>query len=290
MNSTVQYQVIRRYANIGTAETWRVVYTSFDSSSSATTVMTNIQNNAGNGVSGANAGDKALYYGQELTPASGSAQGGAPFETLTVIRVGAFVVESTWDRKDGFPRIAQLSAVAQKLVSRLRDAIAGKIHAAPISVNELGTLPPLNGAITLLGTAKLPIEAVPLMVNAAAPTEVVSLFKGLGVNDFVFGDYVLDEDTHMEVQTAVLNFNSSSDANSMFDAFRGSVAPDANGLAISYNSATGPGQYDVEFVSGNRMGLMICRSTAEESNEAASRACEGPIEAVSAAWRVTLNG
>ena len=290
MTSAIRYQVIRRYANVGTAETWRVVYTQFDGSTSANTVMSNIQTNAGNGVSGPSAGDKALYYGQQLTPMPGTSPGGAPFETFTVVRLGAFVIESTWNRKDGFPRIAQLGTIAQKLVARLRDATNGKLHGTPISANELAALPPLNGAMTLLGAVKLPVEAVALMVNAPAPTEVRQLFTGLGVKEFVFGDYVLDEDTHMEVQTAVFNFSSAADASSMFDVFRGTVAADSNGLAITYNSATGPGQYDIVFVSGTRMGLMICRSTAEDSNEAASRACEAPIEAVSAAWRVTLNG
>lgn len=288
MSSSVHYQVIRRYANVGTAETWKVVYTSFASVSAATNVVTNIQNSAGAGVSGPSAGDKVLYYGQQLTQNTGSAQSGAPYETLTIIRSGAFVVESTWDRKDGFPTISQLGKVGSKLVSRLKDAVAGKLHGTLISTEDQATLPPPNRAMTLLGAVRLPIQAVPLMINAAAPTEVAKMFTDLGVSDFVFGDYVLDQDTHMEVQAAVFNFTRSSDASSVFDTFRGTVTPDANGLVKSYNDTTGPGQYDVEFVSGTHMGLMICRSTAEASNEAASRACETPIEVVSAAWAASL--
>lgn len=290
MSSSIQYQVIRRYGNVGTAETLKLTYTEFASTSAATTVITNIQNNAGSGVSGPNVGDKALYYGQQLTQTGGTAQGGAPFETLTIIRVGAFVVESTWDRKDGFPSVSQLGKVASNLVSRLRDAVAGRTHGTVISASDLATLPPPNAAMTLLGAVRLPVEAVPLMINAAAPTAVQSLFTDLSVNDFVYGDYALDEDTHMEIQAATFKFSSSADANKVFDTFRSGDTPDANGLVKSYNDSTGPGQYDVVFVSGSYMGLMICRSTSEESNEAASRACETPIEVVSAAWAATLKG
>ncbi|HSS61192.1 MAG TPA: hypothetical protein VLK30_07030 [Candidatus Limnocylindrales bacterium] len=288
MSSSVQYQVIRRFANVGTAETWKVVYTSFVSTSSATTVVTNIQNNAGAGVSGPNVGDKVLYYGQQLTQTGGTAQAAAPYETLTIIRLGAFVIESTWDRKDGFPTVTQLSKIGSKLVSRLKDAVAGKIHATAISTDDLATLPPPNAAMTLLGAVRLPVQAIPLMLNAAAPTEVAKMFTDLGVSEFVFGDYVLDQDTHMEVQAAIFNFTTSQDASNVFDTFRGGVTPDANGLVKSYNDTTGPGQYDIEFLSGTRMGLMICRSTAEASNEAAARSCETPIEVVSAAWAASL--
>jgi hypothetical protein len=290
MSSSIHYQVIRRYGNVGTAETWRLTYTEFASTSAATTVITNIQTNAGSGVSGPNVGDKALYYGQQLSQTGGTAQGGAPFETLTIIRVGLFVVESTWDRKDGFPSVSQLGKIASNLVSRLRDAVSGRTHGTIISTNDLATLPPPNAAMTLLGAVRLPVEAVPLMINAAAPTAVQSLFTGLSVNDFVYGDYALDEDTHMEVQAAAFKFSSSADASRVFDTFRSGDTPDANGLVKSYNDSTGPGQYDVVFVSGSYMGLMICRSTSEESNEAASRACETPIEVVSAAWAATLKG
>ena len=287
MSSSIQYQVIRRYGNVGTAETWKVVYTQFASAAAASTVMTSIQNSAGSGVSGPKVGDSVLYLGQQLTQTSGS-QGGAPFETVTIIKSGAFVVESTWDRRDGFPTVTQLGKIGSTLVSRLRDAVSGRIRGTIIPPADLATLPPPNAAITLLGAVRLPVEAVPLMLNAAAPTEVQSLFTGLSVTDFVYGDYALDQDTHMEVQTATFKFSTPADANTVFDAFSAGDTPDANGLVKSYNDSTGPGQYDIEFVSGSYMGLMICRSTSEESNEAASRACETPIQVVSAAWAATL--
>lgn len=289
MSGQIHYQVIRRYGNVGTAETWKVVYTEFDSSSAATTVINDIQNNAGAGVSGPNVGDKALYYGQQLTQTSGS-QGGAPFETLSIFRVGQFVIESTWDRKDGFPSISQLGKIGTQLVSRLKDALSGRVHGTIIPADDIATLPPPNAAMTLLGAVRLPIQAVPLMLNSPAPTAVVQMFTSLSVTDFVYGDYALDEDTHMEVQTATFKFSSASDAKTIYDAFKGTDTEDANGLVKTYNDSNGPGQYDVTFLSGTFVGLMICRSTAEESNEAASRSCETPIEVVSAAWAGTLGG
>lgn len=289
-SAAIKYRVVRRYANVGTAETWRVVYTAFTATSDATATMTSIQNSAGSGASGPSVGDKALYYGQQLSPVPGTNQGGAPYQTLTVIRSGAYVIESTWNRMDRFPSVSDLGKIGSHIVSRLREAVAGKLRGTPLSSDEQSALPPPNSSITQLGGVRLPVQAVGLMLNAAAPTEVAKLFTDANVTDFVFGDYVLNGDTHMEVQAAMFNFTTSSDASRIFDTFRGSVTPDANGLAKSYNDTTGPGQYDIEFVSGTRMGLMICRSTAEGSGEAASRACETPIQIVTAAWAASARG
>ena len=290
MDPTVQFLVIVRYANIGTAETWKLEYSEFDNTSSASTVMSNIQSGAGAGVSGPRAGDQALYYGQQLMQTGGTAQGGAPFETQIFIRSGQFVISSTWDRKDGFPHVSQLGTIANKLVSRLKDTLSGKVKSAPITADDVATLPPPNGSITLLGAVKLPVQALALMVNATAPIELTKLFTDVQVTDFLYGDYALDEDTHMEVQAALFTFTTTSDASGIFDTVRGSDTPDANGLIKDYNDVTGPGQYEFYFQSGTHLGVMICRSTSEDANEAASRACEKPVEAVSAAWASTLKG
>src|SRR4029077_20714691 len=228
---------------------------------------------------GKSVGDKVLYYQEKLT------SGGAPYESLTLVRVGSLVIESTWLKNDGFPSSGQLGKIATKLVAGARDAIAGKVHGAPVSADDLATLPPPNAYITLLGAARLPIEAVPLMLNFSAPTELVTLFMTEQVSDFVFGDYVLDQDTHMEVQAAVFALTSATAAKELFDAFKGSSTVDANGVLKLYNDVTGPGQYDYFILSGRHVGLLICRSTAELSaNEAASRACETPLETVATAW------
>ena len=278
-SAQVQYTVIRRYANVGTSESWRIRYIQFDKASSATSVMSNAQSSFGNGSTGKSVGDQVLYYQQKL------AGGGAPYETLTLIRIGSVVVESTWLKNDGFPSADQLGKVASKLASGLKDAIAGKVHGRPVSTADLATLPPPNAYITLLGAARLPIEAVPLMLNASAPTQLVTLFKAENLNDFLYGDYVLDNDTHMEVQAAVFTLTSATAANELFDAFKGTSTVDPNGVLKLYNDITGPGQYDYFILAGRHVGLLICRSTAElSSNEAASRSCEGPLETVATAW------
>jgi hypothetical protein len=278
----VQYTVVRRYANVGTAESWRIRYIQFDKASSATSLMSNIESSLGSGSSGKNVGDKVLYYQEKLATTS---QGGAPYETLTLVRVGSVVIESMWLKNDGFPSSDQLGKVAVKLAAGVKNAIAGKVHGTPVSADELASLPPPNAYITLLGAVKLPIEAMPLMINFSAPTELVTLLKQEQLNDFVFGDYVLDNDTHMEVQAAVFTLTSPTAANELFDTFKGSATVDANGVLRFYNDVTGPGQYDYYIVSGRHLGLLVCRSTAElTANEAASRACESPLETVAAAW------
>jgi hypothetical protein len=278
VSTQVQYTVIRRYANVGTSESWRIRYIQLDKSSSATSLMSNVEGSLGSGNSGKSVGDKVLYYQDKLTA------GGAPYETLTLIRVGSVVIESTWLKNDGFPASDQLGRIASKLVSGVKDAIAGKVHGTQASANDLATLPPPNAFITLLGAVRLPIEAIPLMLNSSAPTKVVTLFKTEQVSDFVFGDYVLDNDTGMEVQASVFTLTSPTAAGELFGAFKGSTALDANGVLKIYNDVTGPGQYDYFILSGRHVGLLICRSTSDSSTASASRACETPLETVAAAW------
>jgi hypothetical protein len=278
-SAQVQYTVIRRYANVGTSESWRIRYIQLDKASSATSLMSNVESSLGSGSTGKSVGDKVLYYQEKMTG------GGAPYETLTLIRVGSLVIESTWLKNDGFPSSDQLGKVAAKLVSGARDAVAGKVHGTQVSASDLAMLPPPNAYITLLGAARLPIEAVPLMLNFSAPTELVTLFKTENLSDFLFGDYVLDGDTHMEVQASVFSLTSATAAKDLFDTFKGSSTVDANGVLKLYNDVTGPGQYDYFILAGSHVGLLICRSTAELSaNEAASRACETPLETVATAW------
>ncbi|HEY6116263.1 MAG TPA: hypothetical protein VI172_09920 [Candidatus Dormibacteraeota bacterium] len=281
--SQIQYSVIRRFANVGTAETWEVTYIQLDKSSSASTLMSNIENNLGSGTTGKSVGDKALYYQQKLSASSGSE--GAAYEALTFIRVGSLIIESVWKKNDSFPSSDQLGKVASRLASGAKNAIAGKVHAAPASASDLAMLPPPNSLITLLGAVTLPIEAMPLMVNAAAPTQVLQVFQSQGVNTFVYGDYVLNSDTQMEVQAAVFTLPSASAAEALFDSFKGDTTVDANGVLRYYNETAGPGQYDYFIASGRHLGLLICRSVQEETaHAAASRACETPLETVSAAW------
>ena len=283
--SQIQYTVIRRYLNVGTAESWTVRYVQFDKSSSASTLMDNIQNSLGAGNGGKNVGDKVLYYQDKLSASPDSTSNGAPYETVTIIRVGSLVVYSIWLKNDGFPSSDQAGKVASALVSGVKSAVDGKVTSAAAKSEDVALLPPPNAYITLLGAVDLPVEALPLMLNASAPTKLVDLFKAQSVTDFVYGDFVLNTDTAMEVQAGVFTFTTASAAASMFDTFKGDATVDSNGVLRYFNDITGPGQYDYFIVSGRHLGILICRSTAEVSaKEAASRACEGPLENVSTAW------
>ena len=278
----IQYTVIRRYVNIGTAETWVIRYTQLDKASSASTLMSNLENSLGSGTGGKNVGDKALYYQDKLSATADSTTNGAPYESVVIIRVGSLIIQSVWNRNSGFPSSDEVGKVASRLVSGVKAAVDGKVKSAAASTDDVAQLPPANAFLTLLGAVELPIEALPLMLNASAPTKVVDLFKQEAVDDFVYGDYVLNTDTSMEVQAAVLTFNSASAAARMFDTFKGSASVDANGVLHYYLDLNGPGQYDYYIVSGRHFALLICRSTSP--TEAASRACEQPLETVAAAW------
>jgi len=280
-SSTVKFSIVRRYQNIGTSETWRLRYTQLDKASSATKVMNDIKSSNGPGGGGTTGvGDQALTYGLQQR------SGAAPYEVISLIRVGSILVEATWDRKDGFATNKQLTTVGRKLVSKLKDAIAGKVHGTPPPADDLAHLPPRGPDITLLGAVKLPIEALALMLNATAPADAVAPFRDRSVSDFVYGDYALDIDTHMEVQAGLFTFGSAMDASDLFTAIAGGAQPDANGILRAYDDTTGPGQYEYFLAAGTHIGLLICRSTLE--NEAASRSCEKPLEAVGAAWSASL--
>ena len=68
-SAQVKYAVVRRYANVGTSESWRIRYIQFDKASSATSLMTTLESSLGSGDTGKNVGDKALYYREKMTAA-----------------------------------------------------------------------------------------------------------------------------------------------------------------------------------------------------------------------------
>jgi hypothetical protein len=212
----------------------------------------------------------------------------APFETSTVIRVGAFVLEITWDRKDKFPTIGVLGKIGSKVVARLKDAIAGKLHGTPPAAPDIELLPPAGTDITMLASVKLPIEALPLMINQVAPAETVKPWKALLVESFLFGAYALNKDTRMEVQAGLFTLSTLKDASDVIDAISAGSKPLTDGLWGGYDDFSGPGQYQVWFRSGTHIGLLVCRSISD--TEAASRACELPVVKVAGAWSVSLGG
>lgn len=279
MPMTERFHVTQRWSHIGTAETFDVEFTQWNSTAIATTQMNDLKTNLGPSASGAKAGDQVLYYGLQ-------GNGAAPYQTVTFIRVGSVITTVTWALKDGFPKLDQLGKIANRVAARLKNAQAGKLHTPPLSTADMQKLPPKGPDLTLLGGVKLPVESIVVMLNFAAPETLSGLLRTAGADTVVFGDYVLDTDTHMEVRAAVLDFSSSQYATDWVDALRGSANVDTNGIASFYDNTTG--QYFSLFTAGPRGAMLVCRSTAD--GEAASRACESPMARVAPAWQANLNG
>ena len=279
MPTAERFRVTQRFAHIGTAETFDVVFTQWKSTSSATTQMSDIKTALGSSASGAKVGDDVLYYGLQGTAA-------APYQTATFVRVGSVVAIITWSRKDGYPKVDQLSKIATKVVARLKNVLAGKVHASSLSTIDAAKLPPKGPDITLLGAVMVPIESVVVMLNFAAPEVLSRLLRSAGADTIVFGDYVLDNDTHMEVRAGVLDFTTSQVAMEWIDALRGNSVPDANGIATFYDHSSG--QYFSLFTVGSKGAMLVCRSTNDA--EAASRSCETPLSRVAPAWQLSLQG
>jgi hypothetical protein len=274
-----KFHVTTRFAHIGTAETLEIEYALWNSTSSATTALTNIQTAFGTPTTGPKVGDQVLYYGQRSA-------GPAPFGTLTVVRIGASVTTIVLSLKDAFPTVAQLGKIASKATSRIRDALNGKVHVSPLPTSDVAMLPPPGPDLTLLGSTKLPVEAFVVMSGSAAPDALAGILHAAGADTIVFGDYALDNDTRMEVRAGLFNFPSSQQATAWVEALRGSSIPDQQGIATFYDN--GSGQYFSLFAAGTKAALLVCRSAV--IGEAASRACESPLSRVSPAWQLSLTG
>ncbi|MHB8588743.1 MAG: hypothetical protein ACYDA0_07820 [Candidatus Dormibacteraceae bacterium] len=272
-----KFHVITRFAHLGTAETLEVEYTLWDTTSSATTQMTNIQSGFGTSANGAKVGDQALYYGSQTS-------GAAPFGTVTFVRIGAIITTITLNLKDGFPTVAQLGRIATKVTSRLKDVLSGKVHVSPLPASDTLLLPPKGPDLTLLGSLVLPIEAVVVMLGFESPEALARILHGNGVDSIVFGDYALDSDTHMEVRASLFSFTTTQDAVTWVDELRGANPFDQNGIATFYDA--GSGQYFSLFTSGSKAAILICRATSDA--EAASRACEAPLARLGPAWMLSL--
>ena len=274
-----RFKVTQRFVHIGTSETFDVAFTQWSSTSTATTQMTEIKTALGQSANGAKVGDDVLYYGLQ-------GNGAAPYQTATFVRVGSVVTVITWSRKDGLPKLDQLGKIATKVVARLKNVLAGKVRATPLSTTDVAKLPPKGPDITLLGAATVPVESVIVMLNFAAPELLSRLLRNAGADSVVFGDYVLDNDTHMEVRAGVMDFVTSTVANEWIDALRGSSVPDATGIATFYDHSTG--QYFSLFTVGTKGAMLVCRSTND--GESAARSCETPLARVAPAWQLSLQG
>ena len=279
MSFKEKFHVITRFAHIGTAETFDIAYTVWDSSSTATTTMTNIQSSFGTAVKGPKVGDQVLYYGSQGT-------GAAPFGTFTFVRTGQIVTSISLNLKDAYPKVAQLGKIATKVTSRLKDVLAGKAHVSPLPTDDVSLLPPPGPDMTLLASVRLPIEAVVVMLGFASPEALSQILHTTGVDSIVFGDYALNNDTHMEVRASVFNFINASQATTWLEALRGSHHVDSSGIAMFYDDSSG--QYFSIVAAGAKSAILVCRSTS--SSESASRSCELPLSRVAPAWQLSLTG
>jgi hypothetical protein len=275
-----RFSITERFAHLGSAEAVNVEYTVWASTSAATTQFSNVASAFGTSAPGPKEGDQVLYYGSAGT-------GAAPYDTSTIVRLGPIVTGIDWSRKDGFPTVTQLGKIAGKVASKLSVLLAGKVHGSPLTINDSTLLPPAGSDITLLEATRIPVEVAVGLVSTALPAQGLDdALHASGVNDFLFGDYVLDNDTHMEVRANLLQFQSNADATAWLDLFRGSYPLDPNGIAGYFDDATG--QYYYLFTSGTQGAMLICRSTSDV--EAASRSCEAPMARTAHSWKANLGG
>ncbi len=275
-----RFDITLHFVHVGSAETLDVEYRVWDSSSLASAIMSSTQQALGTSLSGPNAGDQALYYNQKL------GFGAAPYASEALVRVGQTVISIVWSRAAAFASTTAQGNIAKRVVSRLNDSLAGRVRPSPSSSPDPHFLPPDGPDLTQLGSDTLPVEVVPVMVGAPAPLDIVAMFKELGANDFTYGDYTLNADTHMEVLTAAFSFSSGTGASDWLNRFIGASSLSQSGDYFNYDDASG--QYIAAFGVGSEGVLMLCRSAAQL--EAASRACESPMSSIAAAWKQDLGG
>jgi hypothetical protein len=280
--ATEKFSVSQEFIHVGTAEVLIVRYTVFDKTSSATSHMTAIQSSFGTTVTSPKVGDQVMYYGF-------MGSGAAPYVTRTYVRVGQIVIVIGWSRKDGTPSVSQLAKNASRVVAGLKNVLNGKAHTTP-SPAKTTALPPPGLDVTLLGTAELPIQAWLVMARVAIPQPILNVLSGQGANTFTFGDYALNDDTHMEVTTAMLNFSTDTYAQQWAGLFSSGQA-DSNGIyngyVNTYGSSPAAGEYQYFFAVGTHGAMLVCKSAT--AGEAATRACEAPVARTAVAWKLSLS-
>jgi hypothetical protein len=275
-----RFAVSMDYLHIGTEEELLANYAVFDKASSATTVMSDYQTALGTSPSSPKIGDQVLYYGM-------AGSGAAPYAARTFVRVGQIVVQLIWYRKNPGITVDQLAKLGRRFSQDLKNInnVHGKLKAA--DPNEL---PPAGLSITPLGSASMPIEAYPVMSRTAMPEQILALMHNAGVSDFAYGDFALNNDPHMEVQSALLTFPTATDAGDWASAFAPGQ-PDSNGISFGYIPTGGTpaaGVYHFVFASGRYGAFLVCKSAVD--GEAASRECEDPVGTVALAWKLALGG
>jgi len=275
-----KFGISQAYEHLGSDEKLIARYVVFDKTSSATSTMTDFQTIYGTSISTTpKIGDQVLYYAT-------FAGGGAPYLTRTFVRVGQVVLTLLWTKKDSQITVKQMGKNAKLFADPLRNL--SKTHAQLAKVDP-ALLPPPGLDITPLGSANLPLESFVVMINAGLPGTLLNELQSMGVTSLAYGDYALNLDTHMEVQTAALRFPSPQAAAS-FAGVLSPSPPDANGIGSGYIKVSGgtpaSGEYDYVFAAGPYAVLLICKASID--GEAATRECEDPMERTAIAWRAAL--
>ncbi|TMF31670.1 MAG: hypothetical protein E6I29_04310 [Chloroflexi bacterium] len=234
----------------------------------------------GTSLSGPKAGDQVLYYNQN------AGGGAAPYISEALVRVGETVIVVVWARVDAYATTSSLGKVAATAATRLKSATSGKLHVSPAPSPEPALVAPQGPDLTLLGTARLPVEVVAQMLVYPAPMEMTDFFHHAGVSDFVYGDYAVNADTRMEILTAGFTFSSPTGSKDWITAFYGGSSGLSQGVYLNFESDTG--QYVGAFGNGTRGVLVVCRSSAP--GEQAGRSCESSLVRVIDGWRASLAG
>lgn len=282
----VKFTVTVSYLHLGSGEDLAAFYSVFTTTSVATTVMSNLKTTYTGDPTSPQVGDETLYHGAGST-------GAAPFVSHTFVRSGQILVEVALSRKDSQASITDLARYARKFVGGLKNLGNAKPSASPSRVDPK-QLPPPGRDITPLGATRLPIEAFVVMTGSALPDNVNAILRTSNVTSFTYGDYALNADTHMEVQTAFLTIDSAVDALSwaqLFGSNGGTIQADANGVYHDYIPTGGSpaaGEYHYVFAEGTYGIYIICKPTV--SGEAASRECEAPMSRTATGWSLALKG
>jgi hypothetical protein len=242
--------------------------------------MANIQSALGSSTATSpKVGDQVIYYGVKEATST------ALYDTVAFVRLGQIVATADLTQASGFASITLLSRIANLVVTGLKNVLAGKTRPSPLPSNDEALLPPPGTYLTLVGAARLPVEVVPVMLQSAAPESFAQTFHDLGVSDFIYGDYALNSDLHMEVRASVFNFATATDAGTWIDGVIGKANLNANGVVSQYLDPLK--SYIAVFIAGSHIGILTCGSTA--ATEAASRACEVPLENLIGGWQASLS-
>jgi len=277
---TEKFAVIQEFLHLGSDERMAARYLVFDKTSSASAEMSNLQSIYSGRPTTPKVGDQTLYVLE-------AGSGGAPYEFFTFVRVGQVFLTVILTRKDANTNTTALSKIAKKFADPLRDL--GKSHAklTPVDPN---LLPPPGLDVTMLGSANLPLESFVVMQGTVLPDMVLAILKQAGVTTFAYGDYALNADPTMEVQTGIIRFPSASAAVEWANTFSPNP-PDESGIGSGYikgGSTPGAGVYHYVFASGSFGALIVCK--AATTGTAATRECEDPGERTAIAWKAGLEG